>query len=107
MSTVFITKNSGFIAKNYTFGSYTGNYHPADPRYVTGSLSYYSDTTNSSHFEFGMLDLEDGTFCMYADELVKDAFIVGVTDPNADPLTVVEAYQKFVRIPDLQSDPEN
>lgn len=99
--------NSDTIAKNYTFGSYTGNYHPADPRYVTGSLSYYSDTANSSHFEFGMLDLEDGTFCMYADELVKDAFIVGVTDPHADPMAAVKAYHEHAGVPNTQPAPEN
>lgn len=99
--------DSATISKNYTFGHYTGDYHPTHPRYVFGTLDYYCGTTNSSHFESGMLDLEDGAFCMYAEDLIENAFIVGVSDPHTDPTAVLEPYLKFVRIPDLQSAPES
>lgn len=99
--------DSATISKNYTFGHYTGDYHPTDSQYVFGMLDYYCGNTNSSHFESGMLDLENGAFCMYADDLVEKAFIVGVSDPDTDPMAVLEPYLKFVRIPDLQSAPES
>lgn len=66
-------------------------------------LNYYDPTTNESHFESGLLDLENETLCIYAEHLVNKAFIVGLTDPEDDPHSVIEAYQKATRIPDLES----
>ncbi len=99
--------NYDAITKKYTFGNFDGDYHPTEPRYVLGTLCYYSGATNSSHYETGVLDLENGAFCMYADDLIGDAFIVGMSDPDSDPMTVLESYLKFVRIPNLQPTPEN
>lgn len=99
--------NSPTITKNYSSGHYDGDYHPTEPRYVLGTLSYYSGTTNLYHWETGMLDLENGAFCMYADDLIENAFVVGVSDPDADPMAALEPYLKYVKIPDLQPAPEN
>lgn len=99
--------NSPTLTKNYSSGHYDGDYHPTEPRYVLGTLSYYSGTTNLYHRETGMLDLENGAFCMYADDLIENAFIVGVSDPDADPMAALEPYLKYVKIPDLQPAPEN
>lgn len=86
--------DSDTISKNYTFGHYTGDYHPAQPQYVFGALDYYSGTTNSSHFGYGMLDLKNGAFCMYANDLVENAFIVGLTDPEDDPYALIDTFPK-------------
>lgn len=99
--------NSDTISKNYTSGSYIGYDRSSGSRYVMGTLSYYSGIANRSHFEYGMLDLEDSTFCMYADDLVNGAYIVGVTDPNADPMAAVKAYQEHAGVPNTQPAPEN
>lgn len=99
--------NNAAIAKEYAWGHFDGDYHPTDPRYVLGTLSYCSRATNGYHFETGMLDLDNGAFCMYADDLLEDAFIVGVSEPDADPIAVLESYLEFVKIPNLQPTPEN
>ncbi len=65
-------------------------------------LDYYDPTTNESHFESGLLDLEDKTLCIYADHLVNNAFIVGLADQEVDPHAVIEAFRKVHRIPDLE-----
>lgn len=95
------------ITEKYTSGHYVGDYYSADPRYVLGSLSYYNGAANSPGSGPGILDLEDESFCIYADGLVEDAYILGVSDPDADPMAVLEPYLKFIKIPDSQSDPEN
>lgn len=98
---------SATFSENYHSGNYTGDYHRADHRYVYGTLHYYSGTTNSSHLEPGILDLEDGTFCMYADDLVDNCFIVGISVPDTDPLAVMEYWQSTFTPPKLQSSGEN
>ena len=99
--------DSDTISKNYTFGHYTGDYHPAQPQYVFGALDYYSGTTNSFHFGYGMLDLKNGAFCMYANDLVENAFIVGLTDPEGDPHAVIDTFLKHHKIPSELSPEEN
>lgn len=34
-------------------------------------------------------------------------YIVGVSEPDADPMAVLEPYLEFVKIPNLQPAPEN
>lgn len=92
--------DSATFSEKYTFGHYVGDYHPENARFVIGELNYYNGAANDSYFETGMLDLENSTFCMYADNLVEDAFIVGVSDLNTDPLTVMECYRKLVKVPE-------
>ena len=99
--------DSATFSGNYRSGNYTGDYHRTDHRYVYGTLHYYSGTTNSSHLEPGVLDLEDGVFCMYADELVDHCFIVGVSDLDTDPLAVMEYYRSTFPIKESQSPGEN
>ena len=87
---------------HYTFGYYWGDYAPMNNQLVDGSLCYYDGIANASYFETGMLDLENGTYCMYARNLVENAFIVGTSDPNTDPLDVIASYQQNVNIPEMQ-----
>lgn len=99
--------NSYTIAKSYTFGHYTGDYDFRDSRYVYGSLCYYNGAANTSDFGTGMLDLENESFCLYADGLIENAYILGVSDPEADPMAMLEPYLEYIKIPDLQPTPEN
>ena len=87
---------------HYTFGYYWGDYAPMNNQLVDGSLCYYDGIANASYFETGMFDLENGTYCMYARNLVENAFIVGTSDPNTDPLEVIASFQQRVKIPELQ-----
>lgn len=91
--------DSATFSKRYTFGTYTGDYHLSNDQLVHGSLCYYNGLANDIYYETGILDLENGTFCMYADDLVGNAFIVGTSDPNDDPMEVIERYQEFVKAP--------
>ena len=93
---------SATFKNRYTFGYYFGDYAPMNNQLVDGSLCYYDGIANASYFETGMLDLENGTYCMYARNLVENAFIVGTSDPNTDPLEVIASFQQRVKIPELQ-----
>ena len=87
--------DSATFSERYTFGTYTGDYHLLNNQYVRGTLWYYNGTANESNYETGILDLENGTFCMYANDLVDNAFIVGTSDPNDDPMDVIGRYQEL------------
>ena len=80
------------LSEDYGAGHFQGDYWPGDPRYVSGTLTYYDTYENRCFFESGMLDLESEAFCMYGRNLVNDAFIVGLTDPDGDPHAVIEDY---------------
>lgn len=99
--------NSYTITRNYTFGHYIGDYFLIDPRYVYGSLTFFNGDAHSSCFGTGMLDLENESFCIYADGLIENAYILGVSDPEADPMAVLEPYLEYIKIPDLHPTPEN
>ena len=49
-----------------------------------------------------MFDSENEFFCIYSDVLADNAFIVGVSDPETDPMTVVDGYLDLVHIPELE-----
>ena len=70
------------------------------------TLDYYDPTMNQSQVA-GMLDLDDETLCIYADHLVDNAFIVGLTDPEGDPHAVIDTFLKHNRIPSEMSPEEN
>ena len=93
---------SATFKNRYTFGYYLGDYVPLNNQLVYGTLCYYDAIANESYFESGILDLENGTYCMYARNLVENAFIVGTSDPNTDPLEVIASFQQHVKIPELQ-----
>ncbi len=78
------------LSKDYYSGHFSGDYWPGNSRYISGTLVYYSAEQNRGVFEQGMLDLEGEAFCMYSYTLAKNAFIVGLTDPDGDPHAVIE-----------------
>lgn len=94
------------FASKCMYGHMVDAFRLTDTRMFT-TLNYYDPTENDSHFESGLLDLEDETLCMYADYLADKAFIVGLTDPEVDPHAVIEAYLKHHKIPSELSPSEN
>ena len=60
--------------------------------------------------ECALFDSVEGVFYMYADELAENAFILGITDPDADPLDMVKRYQSvegLLHRPELLPPAEN
>lgn len=94
------------FAPNCMYAHMIDHFRLTDSQMFT-TLSYYDPTTNESHFESGLLDLEDETLCMYADHLVDNAFIVGLTDPEDDPYAVIDTFLKHHKIPSDLSPEEN
>ena len=86
---------------------YMLDFHRRENTQMFTVLDYYDPTTNESYSEGGLLDLEDKTLCIYADHLVDDAFIVGLTDPEGDPHAVIDTFLKHRKIPSEFSPEEN
>lgn len=89
------------IAKKGISGHFTDDYHHTDTQ-IHGMLSYYDPSSNSSEWDPGMFDLESGNFCLYTEVLADNAFLIGVSDPDADPVAVRDAYLDLVHIPELE-----
>ena len=94
------------FASKCMYGHMVDDFRLTDTQMFT-TLNYYDPTENFSHFESGLLDLEDETICIYDDHLVDKAFIVGLTDPEVDPHAVIETYLKHHKIPSELSPSEN
>ena len=89
------------ITEKYNDYTFFANRHPESQRYLYSVISFYDPDLNAYHSEKpGLLDLEEGTFCLYATTLVEEAFIVGVTEPNENPLQVIDHYCQKVQIAD-------
>lgn len=89
------------VAKKGISGHFTDYVHPTDTQ-ILGALNYFDPSSNSYELDSGMFDSEKGNFCIYSDVLADSAFIVGVSDPDADPMTVVDGYLDLVHIPELE-----
>ena len=89
------------IAKKGISGHFTDYVHPTDTQ-ILGALNYFDPSSNSYELDSGMFDSENGNFCVYTDVLAYNAFIVGVSDPDADPVTVIDGYLDLVHIPELE-----
>ena len=89
------------VAKKGISGHFTDYVHPTDTQ-ILGSLNYYDPSSNSYELDSGMFDSEKGNFCIYSDVLADNAFIIGVSDPDADPMTVLNGYLDLVHIPELE-----
>lgn len=92
---------SSSIAKKGISGHFTDDYRHTDTQ-MHGMLSYYDPSSNSYEWDPGMFDTNSGNFCVYTDVLADNAFIVGVSDPDVDPMTVVDGYLDLVHIPELE-----
>ena len=92
--------NLASINKVYSFGHLVGQTNPKVPSYTYGTLSFYNKALNQYDWEpAAMLDLENGTFCMYSEHLASNAYIIGVTDPDMDPTTLITVYQDLFGAP--------
>ena len=89
------------IAKKGISGHFTDYVHPTDTQ-ILGALNYFDPSSNSYELDSGMFDSEKGNFCIYSDVLADNAFIVGVSDPETDPTTVIDGYLDLVHIPELE-----
>ena len=89
------------IAKMGISGHFTDDYRHTDTQ-MHGMLSYYDPSSNSYEWDSGMFDTDSGNICVYTDVLADNAFIVGVSDPDADPMTVIDGYLDLVHIPELE-----
>ena len=92
---------SSSIAKKGISGHFTDYVHPTDTQ-ILGALNYFDPSSNSYELDSGMFDSEKGNFCIYSDVLADSAFIVGVSDPDTDPMTVIDGYLDLVHIPELE-----
>lgn len=92
---------SSSIAKKGISGHFTDDYRHTDTQ-MHGMLSYYDPSSNSYEWDSGMFDTDSGNFCVYTDVLADNAFIIGVSDPDADPMTVIDGYLDLVHIPELE-----
>lgn len=89
------------IAKKGISGHFTDYVHPTGTQ-ILGALDYFDPNSNSYELDSGMFDSENGSFCVYTDVLADNAFIIGVSDPDADPMTVIDGYLDLVHIPELE-----
>ena len=92
---------SSSIAKKGISGHFTDDYRHTDTQ-MHGMLSYYDPSSNSYEWDSGMFDTDSGNFCVYSNVLADNAFIIGVSDPGADPITVLDGYLGLVHIPELE-----
>lgn len=86
----------------YTFGDFIAIRHNTDKSILVGGYDYYRADTNGNGYEWVMIDLAKGTYCMRSDDFSKGNFIVGITDPDTDLLSVIDAFLNWGTIPDLQ-----
>ena len=79
---------------------FSGYSMPNDAAEIFGTISYFS----GKDFKFGTvrMNLREGTICMYLDYIFEDALIVGISDPNGDPMEVVKAFLDRCNIPNLE-----
>lgn len=92
---------SSSIAKKGISMHFTDYVHPTDTQ-ILGALDYFDPVSNCYEWDSGMFDTDSGNFCVYTDVLADNAFIVGVSDSDADPMTVVDGYLDLVHIPELE-----
>ena len=85
-----------------SFTKMIGRAHPDNPRYTYSSVSFYNKKLNQYSFEpFALIDLERGSFCMYAEYLADNAFIVGSTDPRTSPNALIQSYKHHLGDPTI------
>lgn len=89
------------VDKKCLSGHFTDDLRITDAQ-ILGTLAYYAPVSNSYEWASGMFDSENEFFCIYSDVLADNAFIVGISDPDADPMTVIDGYLDLVHIPELE-----
>lgn len=98
------------ILTGNTPGLFTRDFCIPHTRFIFGDLFAYSSDIGLMVREYGIFDPDSGVFYLYADELAENVFILGITDPDADPLVVLKAYQSvegLLHRPELLPPTEN
>ena len=85
--------SSSTILKDTTPGLFTRDFTIPHRPVIVGDILYASSATGMMEREYGIFDSQRGVFYMHADTLADDVFIIGITDPDTDPLIVLEAFQ--------------
>lgn len=104
---IYFNFDSAPFAKNFEPTGCVGNSHPKQPQILFGSIDSYNP--NKDQFDNGvtMLNLEDGSCCMYMEGLLENAFVVGISNSDTDPADVLEYFVNHVKSPNLPSIPES
>lgn len=87
--------DSSRINEDFAYGHFNGSYSPDSSRHIYGTLMYIGDVSAWNTGTF-ILDTEAGTFCMYAEDLAYDAFIVGVPTAETDLMPVIQYFTERV-----------
>lgn len=85
--------SSSTMLKDTSSGLFTRDFTLPNRPVIVGDILYNSSATETTEREYGIFDSERGIFYMHADVLVDGVFIIGITDPNTDPLDVLKSYQ--------------
>ena len=85
--------SSSTILKDTTPGLFTRDFTIPHRPVIVGDILYASSATGMMEREYGIFDSQRGVFYMHADTLADDVFIIGITDPDTDPLIVLESFQ--------------
>lgn len=85
--------SSSTILKDTTPGLFTRDFTIPHRPVMVGDILYASSATGMMEREYGIFDSQRGVFYMHADTLADDVFIIGITDPDTDPLVVLKSYQ--------------
>ena len=85
--------SSSTILKDTTPGLFTKDFTIPHTQFILGDVLSYSSVTEKMEREYGIFDSKRGVFYLYADEFAEGVIILGVTDPDADPLDVLKVCQ--------------
>lgn len=84
---------SSTMLKNTTPGLFTRYFTIPRTQLIVGDVLSYSSATEKMEREYGIFDSQRGIFYMHADALADGVFIIGITNPDADPLVVLKSNQ--------------
>lgn len=102
--------SSSTMLKDTASGLFTKDFTIPHTQFILGDFLSYSSATEKMEREYGIFDSKNGVLYLYADELAEGVFILGITDPDADPLDVLKAYQSvegLLHRPELLPPAEN
>lgn len=102
--------DSPTISKNGTSGLFTRDFIIPNTQFILGNIDFVNRDTGLFERQYALFDSGSGVFYMYADELAENAFILGITDPDDDPLEILTRYKSVENLlhkPELLPPVEN
>lgn len=85
--------SSSTMLKDTSPGLFTRDFTIPHRPVMVGDVLFCSSATEKMEREYGIFDSQRGIFYLHADALAEDVFIIGITDPDTDPLVVLKSYQ--------------